>query len=74
MSFDAKVWQTLYNTTSNGPVWHHLVKGDDVRSRILSMNDLVHIEAEVRNLDLRYQVIAGMARWGRIKQISPKGA
>jgi len=32
----------------------------------------IHIESEVRNLGLIYQVMAGMARWGKIEQIWPK--
>jgi len=40
------------------PISPHLVYGDRVRSRIWSMNHLVHIEAEVRNLDLRYHIMA----------------
>jgi len=55
-----KRWQTLHNTASNGTVWPHLEYGDHIWSRIFSMKDLVHIKAEVRNLVLRYQV---MARW-----------
>jgi len=31
MSFDAKEWQTVHNTTFNCPVWPHLVNGDQVR-------------------------------------------
>jgi len=38
------------------------------------MNDLVHIKAEVGDLGLRYQVMAGMALWGKIEQIWPKVA
>jgi len=74
MSFDDKWWQTLHNTVSNGPVWPHFVNGDHVWSSMLSMNDLVLIEAEVRNLGLIYQIMADMARWGKIKQIWPKVA
>jgi len=36
------------------------------------MNDLVHIEAEVRNLGLRYKVMAGMALWVKIVQFGVK--
>jgi len=42
--------------------------------RIWSMKYLVHIEAEVRNLSLRYQVMAGMALWGKVEQNWPKVA
>jgi len=38
------------------------------------MNDLVHIETEVRNLGLKYQNMAGMAFWGKIGEIRPKVA
>jgi len=38
------------------------------------MNDLVHIEAEVRILGLRYQIMAGMERRGEIEHIWPKMA
>jgi len=69
MSFDAKKWQTLHNTAYNSPVWPHLVNDDNVWSRIWIMNYLLHIEAEVRNLGLRHQVMAGMALWGKIEQI-----
>jgi len=62
----------LHNTGSNGPEWPHLVNGDHLWSRIWSMNDLVHIEAEVMNLGLRYQVMAGMALLSQIEQIWPK--
>jgi len=71
-TFDAKLWQTLHNTASNDPVWPHLVNDDHVWSRIWNMNDLVHIEAEVRNLDLRYHVMSNMVHWGKIEQIWPK--
>jgi len=74
MCFNANVWQTLHNSASNGPVRPRLVKGDYVWSNIWSMNELVLIEAEVRNLGLRYQVIADMADWGKIEQIWPKAA
>jgi len=73
MSFDDNDLQTLHNTASNGPVWPHLVNGD-VWSRIWRMIDLVYIEAEVRNLGRRYQVMANMALWGQIDQIWPKVA
>jgi len=36
------------------------------------VNDIVHIEEEVRNLDLRYQVMADMALWGMMEQVWPK--
>jgi len=72
--FDDRDLQTLANTASNSPVWSHLVNGDKVWSRIWSMYDFVHIEAEVRNLGLRYQVMAGMALWGKIEQNWPKVA
>jgi len=61
MSFDAKEWQTQHNTVSNGTLWPHLVNGDHVWFRTCNMNDFVHIEAEERNLSLRYHVMAGMA-------------
>jgi len=38
------------------------------------MNDLVRIEAEVRNLALRYQIMAGMALSGKVEQIWPRVA
>jgi len=74
MSFDAKQWQTLHNTASNGPVWPHLDGGDHVWSTIWSMNHLVLIEVKVINLGLRDQVMAGMARWCKIEQIWPNVA
>jgi len=74
MFFDAKVWQTLHNAPFNGPVYRHLVNGDHVWSRMWSMNVLVLLEAEVRNLGLRYQVMAGMPRWDKFLQIWPKVA
>jgi len=55
-SFDGKVWQTLYNTASNGTVWPDLVKRDLVWSIMCGINDLIHIEAELRNLVLRQDV------------------
>jgi len=69
LSFDTKEWQTLHKTNCNGPIWPHLVNGDHVWSRVWSMNDIVHIEAEVHNLGLRYQFMAGMSLWGKIAQI-----
>jgi len=57
MSFNDKEWQIMYNTCSNGPVWRHLVNCDNVCSIIWSMNYLVSIEADVRNVGFRYQVI-----------------
>jgi len=69
---DTKEWRTLHYKASNGPVWPHLVNGDHVWSRIWSMNDLVHIEADVRILGLRYQVMAGKAIWGKTARIWPK--
>jgi len=74
MPFDAKDWQILHNTASNGPVWPHLGNSDHVWSRIWTMNYLVHIEAEVRNLGIRHQIMAGMALWGKFQQIWPKVA
>jgi len=74
MSFDVKVWQTLHNTASNCTVWPLLVNGDHVWSRIWNMNHFLQIEAEVRFLGLRCQVMACMARWGNIEQIWPKVA
>jgi len=38
------------------------------------MNDLIHIEAEVRNFGLRYQVMAGMTLLGKIEHIWPNVA
>jgi len=67
-SLSTSEWQILYNTASNGPVRPHLVNGDHVWSRIWSMNDLDHIEAEVRNLGLTYQIMACMALWGEIEK------
>jgi len=58
---NANEWQTFHNTISNGPVCPHIVNGDHVWSKIGRMNDLVHIEAEVRNLGFRYQVVADVA-------------
>jgi len=86
MSSDAKEWPILYNTASNGPVWPHLVNGDYVTSRIWSIitikynydikynNNLNHIEAELRILGLRFQVMAGMSLWSKIEQIWPNVA
>jgi len=74
ISFDAKVWQILHNTASNGSVWPHLVNVVDVWSRTWSVNVLGLIEAEVKNIGLGYQVMAGMAVWSKIEQIWPKGA
>jgi len=61
MSFGDSECHTLHSTASNGPVWPDLVNGDKVRSRKCGMNDLGLIEAELRNLGLRYQIMAGMA-------------
>jgi len=74
MSFADKDLQTLCNTAPNGPVWPHLVNGDHVCSRIWSMNDLVYMETEVRNLGLRYQIMASIALWSKIEQILSKVA
>jgi len=74
MSFDDKNLQTLHYTAFNGTVWPHLVNGVHVWSRIWSMIDLVLYEAEVRNLGLWYQVMAGMALWRKIEHIWPKVA
>jgi len=57
-----------------GLVWPRLVNGAHVWSRIWNLNVLVLLEAEVRNLGLRYQVIPGMALWGKNEQIWPKVA
>jgi len=69
MLSDAKEWQTLRNPASNGPVWPHLDNVEQACYRLWSINDFVHIEAEVRNRGLRYQVMAGIALWGKIEQI-----
>jgi len=45
-----------------------------VWSRIWSMIDFDHIEAEVGNLGLRFLVMGGTAFWNKIKQIWPKVA
>jgi len=69
MPSDAKERETLHNTASNGPVCHHLVNGDHVCSRIRSMNDLVHIEAEMKTsvLDIRlwqvWHCVAGLNKF-----------
>jgi len=34
-----------------------------------NMNEIVHIETELRNLGLTYQVMADMALWDKIEQI-----
>jgi len=72
MSFGDKEWQILHNMASSGPVWPLLATGDHVWSSLWSMNDLDRIEAEMRNLGHRYQVIAGMALWGKIEHICSK--
>jgi len=72
--FRRQDFQTLRNTASNGPVLPHLVNGNHVCCKIWGMDNLIHIEADVRNLGLWYQVMAGIALWGRIKQIWPKVA
>jgi len=38
------------------------------------LNDVGHIEAELKKLDLKYLVMAGMAHSGRFAQIMPKVA
>jgi len=68
MNSDFMEWQTLHYKTYKGPVWPHLVNGDYAWSRIWSMNDLVHIQAEV-SIGLRYQVMAEMVLWCKIEQI-----
>jgi len=73
-AFDAKEWQTLYNTASKSPVWPRLISGDHVCCRIWSMNDLVNIEAEERNLGLRHQVMAEIALWCKFEHTLPKVA
>jgi len=69
MSFDENDLHTLHNTASNDPVRPHLVNGDHLWSKVWSMNDLVLIEAKVRNLGLRYQVMTGKEFWGNIERI-----
>jgi len=46
---------------SNGPVRPVLFNDDPLWSRIASINELVHIKAELRNLGQVYQVMARMA-------------
>jgi len=74
MCYDANEWHVLHNTTFGRLVWHDLVNGNQVSSRIWGMKDLVHIEAELRHLGLRYQVMAGISLWGKIAQLLPKVA
>jgi len=69
MSYDANEWQTLHNMASNGPVWPVLVIDDQFWSRISSMNEIVHLKAELRNLGLTYQIMVDMALWYKIEQI-----
>jgi len=59
-TLDDRDMQTLYNSASNDQVCPPLVNGDHIGSRTRSMNDFVHTEVEVRNLGLRFQVMAGM--------------
>jgi len=68
-TFDAKEWQTLHNTASNGQMCPHLVNDEHVWSTIWSMNDFVHIDAEVRDLGLGFHFMAGMELWGKIVHI-----
>jgi len=68
--------QILHNMASNGLVWLVVGNCNKLWSRISSLNDFVYFEAEVRNLGLRYQTMAGMteALWGKIDQILRKVA
>jgi len=68
-SFDDKDMHILNNSASNDQGCPHLVNGEQVWSRIWSMNGLFHYEAEVWVLGLRYQVMACMSLWGKIEQI-----
>jgi len=69
ISDDDNEWQTLHNMALICLVLSVLVNSDQVWSIISSMNDLVHIKAELRNLGLTYQVMACMAHWDKIGQI-----
>jgi len=46
---------------STGPVWPNVGNGGQIWSRISSLNELVHVKAELRDLGLVYQVIASTA-------------
>jgi len=69
MPYDASKWQILHNVASNRSVWS--LVGNDCHhwSRISSLNELVHFQAELGNRGLVYQVIACTALWDKIGQI-----
>jgi len=61
MSYDANECQSLHKMAPIGLLWTVVVNGDQVYSRISSLNEIVHFQVELRKLRLVYQVTAGMA-------------
>jgi len=59
---------------STGPLWPVVGNGGQLWSRISSLNELVHIKTEYRDLGLVYQIIACTVLWDKIGQISSKVA
>jgi len=74
MTYDDSWWHITHNMSSTGPVWPVVGNGGQLWSGISSVNELVHIKAELRDLGLVYQVIAYTALWDKIWQISSKVA
>jgi len=63
MSYNDHKWQTfhMHIIASNGLVCPVVISDDQLWSRIASMNELVHIRAELRNLGQVYQVMPSSA-------------
>jgi len=58
MTYDDIEWRTLHNMASTVPVWPVVGKCGQIWSRVPSLNELVHIKAELKDLGVVYQVIA----------------
>jgi len=58
MGYVASQWHILHNSSSTAPVLAVIGNGGQLLSRISSLNELVHVKAELSDLGLVYQVIA----------------
>jgi len=69
MPYDANEWHVLRNKASTGPIWPVVGNASQLWSWISSLNELVHLKSELRDLGLVYQVMECKALWDRIVRI-----
>jgi len=69
MLYDDNEWHILRNKASTGPVWPDVGNGGQLWWRISSLNELVHVKSELRDLGLVYQAMECKALWDKIGRI-----